>query len=318
MSKMLFSKLKKALKLFVKKKRFQISVEFTNNCNFRCKFCPHSLYKKETPSGNWFNRPKGFISRELFELVLWNAERYAREVVIGFFGEPMVHPHFQQFINSFPEKRRYKVNLNTNWSLITAETMNSLKKLDQVRISIDASQAEIWERLCPGGSVLDLDGNPSQNRYAVLVEKIEYWLSLPEHPQTHLVYVVSSVNKDDKEQFLEQWLPKMTPKDYIVTKTVISFGGVMYDDYMSNWPCRVIDERRIVIGWDGRCSPCNLDVNLALFVGSLLELKDIRKISKSRCYLEILQDIRQKNGICANCFDANNRVESQFHRGKKR
>jgi len=314
---MLFSKLKKILKPFVKKKRFQISVEFTNHCNFRCKFCPHSLYKKETPSGNQFDRPKGFISKKLFELVLWNAERYAREVVIGFFGEPMLHPLFQEFINSFPDKRRYKVILNTNWSLITAETMISLKKLDEVRISIDASKAEIWEQLCPGGKVLDLEGNPSRNRYAALVEKIEYWLSLPKHPRTNLVYVVSSVNKDDKERFLEQWLPKITLEDHIVTKTVISYGGIMYDDYMSDWPCRVIDDRRIIVGWDGRCSPCNLDVNLSLFVGYLPKLKDIRRISKSRRYLEVLLDIRQKKGICANCFDANSRFEYQVHCGER-
>lgn len=302
-----------------KKKRIQVSPEFTNHCNFKCKFCPHSYFKKEkTKLGNKFNREKGFMDPKLFDLVLENANEYAREVSIGFFGEQMLHPNFRDFIKLFPKKRSYKVNLNTNWSLATAEIMEDLRNLDEVRISIDASNAKLWNYLCPGGPILDLKGNPSHKRYETFIEKIKYWFSLPHHPRTKLVYVVSSKNKQDKKKFLEKFLPLIPSRDHIVTKTVLTYGGVMYDSHMSKYPCKIINEGRIVVGWNGNCSPCNLDVNLKLNIGNLYKYKDMEKMINSKKYTKVMENIKRKKGICRNCFDANNRSEDNFYYGKSK
>jgi MoaA/NifB/PqqE/SkfB family radical SAM enzyme len=51
-----------------------ILVELTNHCNFACTLCPHAYYGKETPVGNRFDRKKGFISRELFDILVAEAK----------------------------------------------------------------------------------------------------------------------------------------------------------------------------------------------------------------------------------------------------
>jgi len=298
-------------------KKFRMQPEFTNHCNFKCTFCPHSVYRKDSYSGNPFDREKGYMSEELFEVFLQNAHRHASSVVIGYFGEQMLHPKFEDFLRAFPKRRPYELVFFSNWSRATAQNMETLKVCDDVRISIDASTGELWEQLCPGGAVVDLDGKPGENRYDTLVEKIKYWLNLPGHPRTRLKYVVSSVNEHDRETFLLEWLPRLSPQDSIVTKSVISYGGVMGDAHMRENPCQVPDQNRLTVAWNGDCSPCNLDVNVALRIGNLRETPDMSALFKQDLFKTVREGMRTKTGICANCFDANNHTESKEYFGTK-
>jgi radical SAM protein with 4Fe4S-binding SPASM domain len=258
------------------------------------------------------------MSEKLFTIFLENAERYASSVVIGFFGEPMLHPKFEEFVRTFPKKRTYELILNTNWSLTTKENMETLMLFDCVRISIDASNSEIYETLCPGYPVLDVGGRARANRYETLTEKLAYWLDLDQHPRTILIYVVSSLNEDDKELFLKEWLPKIRPEDAIATKRVISYGGLMRDANMRSYPCGIINEKRLTVAWNGDCSPCNLDVNIALNIGNLYETKDVKELVESSKYRDVLKGILKKESICRNCFDANNHVDNTVYDGKRR
>jgi hypothetical protein len=195
--------------------------------------------------------------------------------------------------------------------------METLKHFDNVRISIDASNPDLWEELCPGGTVLDLAGKPGKNRYDALVEKIKYWLNLPNHPLTRLKYVVSSVNEHDRGIFLKEWLPRMGPNDGVTMKSVVSYGGVVRDGRMKENPCRVFEENRLTVAWNGECSPCNLDVNMALGVGNLLEIRDIGKIIKQDRYRQVIDRMRRKASICANCLDGNNHTDTEEYSGEK-
>ena len=293
--------------------KFAIQPEFTNHCNFRCRFCPHSVYRKESEGGNQFNRDKGYMSDELFNVVLENAGKYAKLVTIGFFGEPLLHPRFEDYVRSFPTNRRYSLDINTNWSLVTKENLDILKLFDCVRISLDAPTPALWEELCPGAPVSDLNGVPCQNRYDTIVDKIEYWLSLPDHAPTRLVYVVSSTNKYAKKNFVEKWRPKLGLRDHILTKSVISYGGVMKDSYMKCNSCNIESQPCFTVAWNGDCTPCNLDVNIELKVGNLLAVRDMKQIVEGERWREIMSTIRQKSGICSNCFDANNWTENKIY-----
>jgi len=295
-------------------RRLAFQPEFTNHCNFKCRFCPHSVYRKRSEGGNQFNREKGFMSDELFNLVLENSEKYANLVTIGFFGEPMLHPKFEDYVKLFPANRGYHLEINTNWSLVTKENMDTLKRFDYVRISLDASYSALWERLCPGVAILDLNGVPRQDRYDTITEKLEYWFNLPEHAPTRLVYVVSSVNEHDRNKFVKEWRQKLGSRDHILTKSVLSYGGVMTDANINKkGMCNIISQPCFTIAWNGDCSPCNLDVNMELNVGNLLELGDMKKIIEGDKWKQVMSGIKQKTGICANCVDANSYTESKKH-----
>src|SRR4030042_133162 len=81
---------------------FRIWPELTNHCNFRCVYCPHSVYQKESAGGNRFDREKGYMSDELWSVVVENAAKYASYVGLGFFGEPLMHPEFRRYVELIP------------------------------------------------------------------------------------------------------------------------------------------------------------------------------------------------------------------------
>jgi radical SAM protein with 4Fe4S-binding SPASM domain len=287
--------------------------EFTNHCNFKCILCPQHIYKNGTQSGNTFDREKGFMSQELFDLFVINANKYAEAVLIGYFGEPLLHPRFNEFIESFPKQRNYTIGLYTNWSLFSKKNIEAIKMCDRIFISLDASYPELWNKLCPGGHVLDLDGNPCVNRYETICKKIEYWLNLSGHSCTQIVYVTSSYNEHDVKNFVKQWKPKLKYRDEILTKSVLSYGGVINDVHMRKNTCNIVNEKRFTVSWNGDCTPCNLDVNVGLHVGNLNEVKDIQTIIGSDKYKKRMENIKQHKGICSNCFDANNWTEHKIY-----
>ena len=249
------------------------------------------------------------MCEDLFRTCLANASKYADHVVFGFFGEQMLHPQFAEFMAMIPAKRRYRVILFTNWSLATSANMRALMHVDNLRISIDASTSDVFETVRPGGPVLDLDGEYTQERFTALMDKLDYWLRLPGHPRTTLKYTVSSLNEHDRDAFVKKFRQRLPPSDSIVTKSVISYGGVMRDRLMESHPCQVPNQQRLTVAWNGDCSPCNLDTNISLKVGNLAETEDLRHILRSEQYQKTLEAMRSRRGSCANCFDANNHTK---------
>lgn len=294
----------------------KMQIEFTNHCNFRCIFCPHAYYKKKSPLGNPFDREKGFMSQEIFNLSLSNANKYAKQVTLGFFGEPLLHPKFVEYINSFPKNHLYKLILNTNFSLVTNKVLEALNAVDIVKISFDANSSDLWNTLCPGGPVLDMDGNKQADRYGCMSEKIERWLEREERPRTTIIHVVSSYNENEVGEFIKEWQPKLRKGDEILTKTVLSYGGIIYDRHMTTYPCNVQKGGKITVCWDGNCTPCNLDVNAFFKVGNIKQITDIQDIIDSSAYRSAMQQIQRKEGICSRCFDANNRSEDKVYTNK--
>jgi radical SAM protein with 4Fe4S-binding SPASM domain len=294
--------------------KFVLQPEFTNNCNFKCTYCPQSLYQKDTPSGNRFDREKGNMTPELFSRFLVNAEKYAKTVLIGYFGEPLLHPQFDEMMDMIPSTRSYIVGLFTNFSLAceSNNTIRCLKKCNSVMISLDSTKSAIWEKLCPVGTVYDKDGNPGKDRFKTLTDKIEWWLSIADHTPTQLTYVTTSINEAEREEFVKIWKPRLKNLDSILTKTILSYGGVMYDKRMFQNDCNVIAGDRFTVAWNGDCTPCNLDVNVGLKVGNMNETPDMMDIINTQKWRDTINTIKNKQGICANCFDANNWKEHRI------
>jgi sulfatase maturation enzyme AslB (radical SAM superfamily) len=293
-----------------------MTIELTNKCNFRCSYCPHST-RDRPPSDdlNVFDRPFGFMSQETFDLCLDNAWKYAESLSFSFFGEQMLHPRFSELIASIPAERPYRLVTNTNGSLLTERNIEALMRFDVVRFSIDSIDSESFNRLRPGGAILTVEGRPGHDRFAALAEQIERWLARPGHPHTQLVFVTTEANKGLREEYLDYWRPRLGPADCVVTKSVISYGGVMTDPYMTENPCTIPVDNRLNVAFNGDCTPCNLDVNIALCVGNVHEIPDLMEMTRSSRYAAVMDGIRDRYGICGNCKDANNHVESTLHWG---
>lgn len=290
-----------------------MQIEITARCNFRCAHCPQSVWLQPTAGRNAFARQRSDITERTWRIALDNAQRYADTLTLGFFGEQMAHPAFADLLRMIPTQRRYRTVLFTNFSLATERTFAVLREhIDNVRISIDAATAGTFDRMRPGGPVIANSGNASLDRFGELERKVHAWLR-GKHPSTALMFLTSSINKHERAAFVERWRPHLARRDCIVTKRVISYGGVMHDDNMRANACKVHGERRMSVAWDGRLTPCNLDVDLALCVGDLHDQQDIGKVMASQRYADTLQAMRDRRGVCANCFDANNRDDTEVH-----
>ncbi len=299
-----------------------VQPELTNHCNYRCPFCPHSCYKAEnTSGGNLFNRPKGYMPEDVFALVEGNCRRHATCVVLGFFGEQMLHPRFCEYVRRLAAKpRRYSMVINTNLSMATWEHLDALRLFDEVKISLDAYTSEQYERVRRGGRVITLNGRGfHEDRYSGMLDKTRQWLNIDPHPPTLLKFVVSEHTKGTEQQFLDYWLPRLPRQDGVRVKQMITYGGVLRDPVQTPWRCDVLDRRRrrLTVSWDGWMSPCNLDVNMALRYANILERPDFKGAWRCDEYRRIAAAIRRREGHCANCFDANNRT-MRTYRGQKR
>jgi len=291
------------------------SVELTNHCNFKCVYCPHAYYKQQvTPSGNVFDRSKGFMDRELFDKAIDEAQYWAKNVAIGFFGEQQMHPHFDEFVQSVPKKgeRKFDFTINSNWSLITEESLPTYNCFNTVRISLDASTKEAWEALCPGSNLLRADGSVGEGRYETLVEKVKWFLQLKHRPKVNLIVVRQEANKEDEKRMVQLWRPLLRKGDRLNTKCILTFGGVVFDPYMpEHRECKVVREHRFVIAHDGRCTPCSLDVNLVMAAGNL-RTQTVAEIVASDWWKRTLEGIDKRIGLCSNCFDGQNHSQRTY------
>jgi radical SAM protein with 4Fe4S-binding SPASM domain len=298
--------------------KLRMTIELTNKCNFRCTYCPHSTRGLEVSDDlNRFDRPLGFMSEATFDLALANARKYADTLSFGFFGEQMLHPRFSELIYSIPRNRPYRLVISTNGSLLTERNLETLKRFDLVRFSIDSTDSDSFERLRPGGAILTINGQRGDDRFGTLAEQIERWLSLPDHPQTQLVHVTTDFNREDRQRHLDHWLPMMGPDDCVVLKSVISYGGVMKDPYMTANPCTIPEDGRINVAFNGDVTPCNLDVNIALCAGNVHQTPDLMEMMRTPQYKAVMEGIRRNQGICRNCHDANNHQESMLYWGER-
>lgn len=297
-------------------KQLVVCPELTNHCNFKCIKCPQSMYSVQGEECNSFTREKGYMSEKLLLIVKKNCKQYANEVSIGFFGEPLLHPSFNNFVSLMASEKTYELTLNTNWSLVTEKTMNVLKIFDEVRINLDTIDSTLYDKMCPG-VVLDIKGNVSHDRLETISEKLEHWLSLPDHTQTRIVYTTSSFNENEREDFVNLWIPKLNKHDYVLTKYIISYGGIIQDNRITSNDCMIPDLPYFVVAWNGDCTPCNLDVDIALKGGNLYEYDDVEIICETNVWRENLKKIKEKRGICSKCVDANNWKENQIYGGIK-
>src|SRR4029077_3307638 len=111
-------------------------LETTNRCNLLCETCPRTFEDLEPPAD---------MSWALFTHIVDQFPNTARVVLHGV-GEPMMVKALPRMIGYLKERGAY-VLFNTNGTLLTARKGRELiaSGLDELRISLDAADAEMFE-----------------------------------------------------------------------------------------------------------------------------------------------------------------------------
>lgn len=302
---------------FPRDQRLRLSLELTNICNFTCPFCPQAYRRDEQPGGSPYDRRQGMMSDEIFARALDEAQRVADTVELGFFGEQTLHPKYVEFLRRMTS-RSFQVELNTNISFLTEEMLDVWveAEVDLVRLSLDAVTPAVFDRARPG-QVRDLAGRvvPAARRLEALHEKVFRWLARPDHRPTRLVFVKSSWNEGERDLFLEHWLPHLGAQDYVLMKQVLSYGGKTADSEIRPvGTCNVWEMRYLMVDWQGNLSPCNLDTNMDLKIGNVMD-DSIEALYRGH----VANRLRGLTGCgraitpCATCTDGNNWSANEQH-----
>ncbi|RDV25059.1 radical SAM protein [Alteromonas aestuariivivens] len=254
--------------------RLIVGIEFTNACNFRCPICPQAYrYSKQPqPAGAVYDRQIGNITSPVFHRIVDECERVAKTVELNFFGEQTLHPKYHEFLTVMKSRQNYRVVTNTNMSLLDPSIMELWidAKVDQIRLSIDAIDSDVFDIARPG-RVRSLDGKSiKKNRLEAIHEKMKMWFSLPDHRPTRLVFVESQFNQGQSNRFIDYWTPYLGVSDELIVKPVLSYGGKISDPSITSGRCNVWDLKMCQVDWQGNVSPCNLDVNMDLHLGNIM------------------------------------------------
>ncbi len=293
----------------VVKKLPQVLLELTNNCNYRCVSCPQSIWQSPDFIHSPFDRPRGFMSFDLFGEIVEELFYSAEEINFSYFGEPMMHPRFLDCMSLLKKRPKgMRIVMNSNMSYVTKEIFEKLIEigLDDLRISLDAASEKIYDIVRPGNYCVDLDGQPQKNlRFETICEKVAYWHRLADHTATRHVYTVGSQNYHEIYDFIATWQQHLGSKDVILFKNILTYGGKMEDPLVKIGPCNNWDFGLLTIDWSGKVSACHLDTNMELQVGHVSKDRILDIMSSERYQVVRDASLKRKITPCDTCVDSN-------------
>lgn len=120
-----------------------VRVETTNNCNARCRICPHLE----------MTRPVTVMDEDLYRSIIDEcAANKCHTVHLHNFGEPLLDKALPERISYAKHKGIGKVKIFSNGSLLSGETATRLLQsgLDEIKISLDGRDKEEFESIRVG------------------------------------------------------------------------------------------------------------------------------------------------------------------------
>lgn len=254
----------------------KIYVEITNNCNLNCPFCIHNSRKNK------------FMSIDEFKVVLNKLKKHTKYLYFHVLGEPLLHPHINEFIDLASEE--FYINITTNGYLI--DRIKTNKNIRQINISLHSYTKE---------------GNKTLEEYMNDIFKSVDELK----GNTYISYRLWAKNnyKDEIIAMLEHKY-----KVEIKEKTKLEDNVFIEFEHEFIWPDlenSVINEKgtcyalrdHLGILVDGTIVPCCLDSKGDIKLGNIF--KDaIDEIQKSDKYIKMVNGFKENKkceDLCKRC-----------------
>jgi tungsten cofactor oxidoreducase radical SAM maturase len=252
----------------------KLYLEVTTGCNLACRTCIRNVW--QDPVASMTAETFGQLLRSLSGLP--NLER----VVFTGFGEPLSHPDILGMIGAV-RKRGLAVSVGSNGLLMTPTLAEELVRLgvDRIVVSLDGVRPETYAGVRGAQLTQVLDNvrglNEAKQRvdsiYPVLgIEFVALRSNVSELPELArlasrlgaarvLVSNVLAYSEDMRPEMLYGYEPRSTLDAGswpVKTGVWITWGSL--DLPRMHWGaerrCRFVQDRSIVVGWDGGVSPC--------------------------------------------------------------
>lgn len=290
-----------------------VYIEITDVCNLNCSFCPCGKANSSAVS-LLANRPREFMSTELFERCIAEAATVAENVYFHVLGEPTLHPGFGQFLKKL-EQTPLKLNLTTNGTTIARVSQRLLEcpAVRQVNFSTHA-YAEL-----PPDDAREHLGDVLDFCRIALIARPDLYINLR-------LWNIGAATAGDWNEFAissinEAFNTQVAPGNFCSRHKSFPIAGRLYlhQDSRFEWP--ILDERRktrdernatgtcraldthVAILHDGRVVACCLDYSGQITLGNIADqsLAEILETPLARNLREGFDKHELRHPFCQNC-----------------
>jgi len=285
---------------------YQLVIDTTNACNFKCEFCPTSDRELLKSVG----RPIGYMPYELFCKIIDDCKEFdrpIRRIDFGKDGEPLLNKRFPDMVRYAKQSGvTQMVGVATNASFLTHEMADSLVDagLDLIKISVEAVSNEGYAKIAK----VKFD-------YEQLIERVTYLFNNRKNTKVYAKIIDYGLPQADKDKFFDDF---NDISDYITIDTVTGWSVVSAKDWtLGTNPSTYLDLPSfnmkevcpypfytVAINFDGRVSICCVDWSLATLVGDLRteSLKELWEGERMYEFRKMhLTGNRHQNKACGDC-----------------
>ncbi len=286
---------------------FVVHIDVASACNFRCKFCFHSL-KRKTLDALGFS--PGFMNMDLFKAAVDQIRGFPsklKRLCLIRHGEALMNKHL-------PEMIRYakasdiadQINISTNGSLLTPDITDQLlcAGLDEMLVSVEGLSGPKYKAIC--GAKVDFDQ---------LVENIKYFNNSKKDTSLYVKIIDYALDDDGDEELFHKIFNPICDKAS-VEYMVPCFRGVDYATLKSDYQLNIIGDRFVEVEVcpqpffqmhifpNGNVSVCNADYNEKLVMGnvtcdSLVDIWEGKALNQFRTMH--LKGLRKNHDYCSFC-----------------
>jgi len=159
----------------------QLGLALTHRCNITCPYCMRTKYLP----------PEGKMTLERVKQLMQRMKPYATGVCIMGLCEPLMNPETPDIIRWLKDEGKYQLSFTTNCTIpFTDDTLDALRRVDDMAVSIDTSDPETF-RCLRGGAELE---QVMTNLNRLLRYKRERGLNRLDRPPVHVNAVITSMN----------------------------------------------------------------------------------------------------------------------------
>ncbi len=254
-SKNSFKKEKEALS-FDNQLPYVVYCEITNMCPFKCKICAW---------GQGLVKRHGSMTKDIFKKVVDEISLWEPKRSLGLYsmGEPLYHPMVFDYIR-YAKSKGLRVFFATNASLLDREKQIKLAEsgIDELKISFEAEDPEIYEKIRVGGNYKDILHNIQS--FLRLLTKRNIKISI----DILVIKYDENESLDVSEKFKNLFLSLYDVNFYSYHVANMNWknniqASLLRNKGYSSEPMRKVCPKfnDLVVSWDGKFRHCDLDFN---------------------------------------------------------
>jgi len=256
-----------------------VYIEATSLCNIKCITCMRNVWSDES----------GHMDMEVFYTIIQQLKDlpHLQSVTLAGFGEPLYHPEILSMVQAIKDLG-LELTISTNGTLLNSDIAEKLidAGLDKIIVSIDSGSPELFADIRPGVDLNTILSN------LIGLNEIKHRRQ-SKHPVVGIEFVAMRRNIDDIADLPR--LGSLLSASFIIITNLLPHtedmkNEILYDlgtrhavslPKCNGWParigdswlvwgtmshprmywgaerhCRFVDNRSLVIGWDGGVSPC--------------------------------------------------------------